>query len=171
MSGTLLAVDPSSTRTGYALLRVPGGDVIDAGFLSGRARDAAIGRAMEIGDELIKLVADVRPDLIVIELPGPRTPRAMWKRNPTGHGQAVYGACVGVIYRAAWQTGVEVIPISAHEWTGRASKERRGIGLAMTSAAYRAAAAQDRGRDVADAIELGRWWIGRTRMSEVETRK
>lgn len=163
MTGTLLAIDPSSTRTGYALLRLPGGSVIEAGSLSGRRQDRAIGRAMDIGDEVARLVADVRPDTIVIETPGTHGGRSQSRRNTGGFGLALYGMAVGIIYRAAWQTGVEVIPISAHEWPGGRSKQGRAVALAMINPAYRAVAAHDKGRDVADAIELGQWWIRRSR--------
>lgn len=165
MTKTLLAIDPSSTKTGYAHLRIPDGEVIQAGFLSGRARDAAIGRAMETADELISLIADARPDVIVMEVPGPFMSPAMVKRNPRGQGQALYGAAVGIMYRAAWQTGVELIPVGAHEWTRRQQKAKRAIALAMTNAAYRGARAADPGMDVADAIEMGQWWIGRMKVS------
>lgn len=166
--GTLLALDPSSTKTGYALLRRPHGEVIEAGTLSGRAKDAAIGRAMEMADCLIKLIAEARPDSIVIETPGVHAAgNPIVKAKRAGKGLAVYGVAVGIIYRAAWQTGVEVVPISAHEWTRRVSKEKRARALQFTTASYRAVAETDRGRDVADAIEMGQWWLKRCLAHEV----
>src|SRR5574343_348283 len=111
--GPILAIDPSSTRTGFAVL-------------------------------------NVRGDL---------------RRRGAGGSLMIYALAVGELRRACadWchDVGAELHCVRENEWTHGQRKATRRRALALTEPRYRAVAAQDRGADVADAIELGRWWIAK----------
>ena len=74
-SPIVLAVDPSSTRTGYALMS-DAITVVEAGYLTPeRVRDSAIDRVGAMCTELAKLIREGEPVTGVIEIPSGRPGR------------------------------------------------------------------------------------------------
>lgn len=154
---TWLSLDPSSTRTGYALWS--GSILIEAGTLRpDRTRDDVFTRVDTMVRELRALVDEMRSGKIetaVIEVPSGRRGRGS-EGGATGH-LALYGVAVGAIRETCRGLGIEVVATSEREWTrGRPARRRQSI-VARTVVGYDAS--KDTGADVSDAIGIGQWWI------------
>ena len=158
----VLGLDPSSTRTGYAMLSgLRCEELLDAGYLRPhRVRDSAIDRIRAMRDDTYQLIhADTQ--VIAIETPTPGG-----KRYARRRGQAQYGVAVGVMLGVAWQWRDEypynriVAPIAADVWTGGKPKSsRRPIIEALYPQIRQALADQDDGGDIADAIGVARYYL------------
>lgn len=110
---SILALDPSSTVTGWAALR-PSGQLIEAGLLQPESRRAdSFDRVCALSQSLLELLEQIRPGTILVE----------WTKGKVGkhrhHGQgaglAVYGCGVGGQAMIAWQwakahTGARIEP-------------------------------------------------------------
>lgn len=157
---TLLAIDPGSRVIGYAFFRR--GELADAGLiLPPRVRDPALVRLTAMLGELLVLVDRCRPAVAVVEMPSVGVARS--RRTIGGHGLTVLGVAAG----AVWAALMQHLPIGAvctvdpHVWTRGRKKERRARLMAAGTPGYMGE--RDRGRDAADAIQIGYAWIARGR--------
>lgn len=168
----LLALDPSSTRTGYALMNRsirPGicHEILEAGYLQpNRSKDPAIERIRVMGDDLATLVKQETPRTIVIEITSGKVAGRLHGR---ASGLAVYGMAVGVMFWIARLTepAIEVVPVAENEWTGQRPKKKRQADIGWQFPEYSDQMALDGGADIADAIGLGLWWFGKQRTARI----
>lgn len=181
----VLAIDPSSTCTGYALLRGLGpADLVEVGLI--RPSDAKAAQAVAEPSEVVRawnscrelsalrrvltVVADV--EAVVAELAGdaavsvvveiPSGLSGTGSRNGARGSLTTYGLAAGMVYQAARAVAPgRVYGVTERQWTaGAGSKEKRARGVvALYAGRYRVA--DDDGLDGADAIGLGRWWVRR----------
>ncbi len=174
----VLALDPSSTKTGYCVWAGGrGGKVQEAGVLRpGKVRDPAAVRIRAMGQELVALLTEMRPAVILIEVSMSSHGRAGAAGARTLH---VYGMAVGYLWAlcqvhevmaAAGGATVRVELVDANDWTRGIQKRRRTAYVAGTVKGYDAA--RDGGGDAADAIGMARWWAaGRGHHRGTETQR
>jgi hypothetical protein len=162
-SGPLLALDPSSTRTGYAVMSDPR-VVIDAGYLApNRVKDDSEARIDAMVLALYELLGEHRPSLVLIEVPSGKPGGGL--RRGAGARLTIYGMAVGELRRAAKEWIAEpakyaVLSITEREWTLGRSKRRRQAEVALAFPRYRSRLTSDSGGDVSDAIGLCLWGFG-----------
>jgi len=151
----LLAIDPSSTCTGYAIWR--DGHIAEIGRITpGRTRDHYLDRVEAITGEVAALLVECAPQHAVIEVPSGRRGKGS-ERGATGH-LAIYGVAVGAVLQTLRaRPEVCLTCVDERTWTrGRPQRQRVALAVA-TSPTYDPR--QDPGADVADAIGLGLWWL------------
>lgn len=153
-----LSLDPGSQITGYAVM-ADGERLVEGGVLRpDRTRDPAIDRLRAMKRDLLVLLEQVKPDVVVVEFTSGKVGK---RHGGAGAGLAVYGIAVGMLWevcenwamvrRAAGRPcRVEVIP--ENEWTRRQTKAKRTMAIAALFPEY--LAENDKGMDVADAIGL-----------------
>lgn len=153
----LITVDPSSTRTGYALWNR--GELAEAGYIGpDRVADAPLARIDAIGRELNAIVKTARPTVAVVEVPAGGPGSASRKGAKTS--LITYGLAVGYLLRLLLDAGIDrVVPIAETEWTKGRPKRQRQLAIAATFPDY--STENDRKADAADAIGLGLWWVRR----------
>lgn len=158
----LLAIDPSSTRTGVAVF--DDGQLIDAMVLVPKDTDDADIRIDAMVEDLGRILAKLTPELIVIEVPSGR-PGAGIKAGAKAQ-LAIYGLAVGELRRvvkawAAGRTPCQVLSVTERDWTLGRSKKRRAQRMLMLHPGMRELLTEhDRGHDAADAIGIGEWYLG-----------
>ncbi len=173
----VLALDPGSVKTGYALLRARPGllvagrrrgtaELIEAGLLRAPAKHLPEQRVKTICRELADLIAGACPAWAVIEMTSGKVHRRHHRDGWGGSGQglAIYGFALGAVWRTCLQFGPgpdRVVLVPENDWTASMPKGRRARFIAAAFPGYDPAA--DRGEDIADAIGLGLWWIERNR--------
>ena len=160
----LLAVDPSSTCTGWAVLDgARPRDYVDAGRirLSGELTD----RILSLRKGLHDVIQRHKPRHVVIEIPNVKQHGRIPGR---AQGQAIYGCAVGVAAGLCFARlgAAHVSLVSASEWTGRTSKAHRVDVMSRIYRAYHWGKRPQAHNDVADALALGGWWFARQRMME-----
>lgn len=151
----ILALDPSSSRCGYALMQAP--DVLaEAGLLlPGKTRDAAIQRIPAIAYDLASLIVEAKPATILIEVSMTCHGRAGKAGAATLH---VYGMAVGYLWAICEQRAPgRVCTIEANTWTKGRPKDKRIDDVARLFPQYQRG--RDPGGDMADAIGIGRYWL------------
>ena len=172
MSDLLLAVDPSSTRTGWAVLALSG-QLRQAGILNpDKARVAAEFRVADMARDLRELLDEWQPVVVVIEHTSGKV--GLNRHGGAGAGLAIYGFAIGALWQTAadWQRSLPaeaqartmVKLITENEWTRGIPKEKRQAAVAAEFTAYDPSA--DPGGDIADAIGLGLWYT-RERMARM----
>ena len=175
----ILALDPSSTRTGYAVM-TGAESVEEAGYLRpSRTRDKPEARIDAMCDDLGELLETHKPQRAVIEVPSGRPGKGA-KRGATGQ-LATYGVAVGELRRVckdmlpALQTGSWSAPlvksVTEREWTHGRTQASRRRWAASVWPAYRESMAKDSGADVADALLIGEWWFNQLAATLIETCK
>lgn len=154
----LLAVDPSTTATGYAVFRGPR-ELLEAGVIRA-SQGAAQERIDEICDELDTLIGDHHPTHAVVET------SAAHQHGRCGGGKlsglARYGEAVGAV-RATLRIrlGADRVAWSSPGWTHQTSKAARVWQVKAAFPDY--CLDLDRGADAADAVALGLWWFAQCR--------
>ena len=154
----ILMLDPSTTCTGYAMMKLDG-TLIEGGFFRpNRTKDSAIERANAMCEDLVELLNETEFSAIVVEVP---TAEAHHKKDRHGKGLTTYGIGVGMIVRTILASGQadKLVAVDQSTWTGGDSKTERADFVALAYANYRQAQDQDTGLDLADAIGLGLWYI------------
>lgn len=151
----ILALDPGSITTGYALLR-----------LDGSLHEPGVLKATKKEWPFIERVKGITRDLSVFNT-GPfniahvviEIGTKQHRRNP-GVNLAVYAFAVGAIWATCRRAfpGATVDTVEANAWTRGTSKPERIAELAAIEPKYDPE--QDKGGDAADAIGVGRYWIG-----------
>ena len=178
----VLALDPGSQVVGYAVLRGLGAeDLQEGGVLRASLARSVLEKAeypawlkeMLYAPELtawrriLSLVGEVE-DLvmsaiavgaqIVVEIPSGKIGTGA-RRGARG-ALTTYGFAAGCIYQACVSLRHRsVVPVTERQWTrGAGSKQKRQDGIAAFYRGYYDPQT-DPGADLADAIELARWWI------------
>ena len=155
----ILARDPSSTCTGYALL----GDarrLVEAGVLSPvDAKAAPIVRIGLMMDQLAALIEEHKPERVIIEITSGKIAGRLRGSGMDGAGLGVYGMGVGAMYAVArLAVGDDcVVPIEENRWTRQVGKGIRHRATAERFPKHRGAILKD--HNMADAIGLGVWWF------------
>ena len=160
---TWLSLDPSSTRTGYAVWsdRPAADTLLESGTLSPEKTDeTAVQRIQTMASELIHLVDQYKTARAVIEIPNTHQHGKLRGRS---QGQAVYGMAVGWMCGRVWER-IPAITYTDNSWTGRSSKTERVIAVETTFPHYNRS--KDRGYDECDALSLGLWFAQRVAFSE-----
>lgn len=156
----IIAVDPSLTRTGFAVITHR--DRRDPLFHSlGRITADVDGsperRAFDIAYQLCDVIAEEDPQIAVVETPAP----AVRAHRQARAYQSRYGMCVGVVLAViAERASLDVFGVAADKWTRGMSKQERAAWLGRLCPGYDRK--RDTGMDAADAAELGLWFLGCT---------
>lgn len=159
----ILAIDPSSSITGFALLD-EAEKLLDAGTLRPNKRtDASEFRIAAMCDDLETILIATNPDIVVIEW----TSGKVGRRRHKGHGAglAIYGLAIGAIWRTATAWAArrkpvgQVVTVLENDWTAWKSKEERSKLIAREYP--KIDFSKDTGGDIADAIGLGVWFARR----------
>jgi len=173
----LLALDPSSTRTGYAWAvltdtlrpKATWGFTGVGAILPDRTKDPALVRidamCKKIFDMVMGIQADKEMDLtIVIEVTSGKV--NSMRHGGGGAGLATYGMAIGAIRETCRQIkrigdfNVDLHSISENKWTGGHSKAKRNAVARKHCPLYtEAIQKKDRGGDVSDAIALAVWYM------------
>lgn len=174
---TILAFDPSSMVTGWALLEEPQ-ELIEAGLIHPlRRRVAPIERIREIIEDVEKLLDTFCPDDILVEITSGKV--GQLRHTGGGAGLGVYGMAVGAVWLACehwveqnrhrYGAGCpEVHPIEENLWTRGQPKGNRIAAVASEFPQYRPAT--DPGGDMGDAIGLALWFIRERSVCQEVTR-
>ena len=160
----ILAIDPSSTRTGYAMMAEAGPvlQVLGAGYVCpGKPTAPYLQRVEDMAKGVLDLIncADLGdPDRVIVEVPSGHVHGRIRDRQP--QGLSVYGFGAGAIW---WQLrrklGDRVIGIDQNTWTRGTLKKARQASVMAHWPQYQSILAKDSGADAADAISLGAWWL------------
>lgn len=158
----LLALDPSSTCTGYAILRgLAAADLLEAGLLKPeRTKARSWLRIAAMTRDVRELIEQHGVTHAVVEYPAAKV-----HRRAKGHaGLAVYGVAPGaMLNELGHRLGAErVLDVTPAGWMGDSplKKPARAMvmaGLYPKSYGQAYAAGDDPGHDTSDAIALARW--------------
>ncbi len=150
----VLAIDPSSTCTGYAVFA--DGKLVDAGlYKPSKSGLDAIQRISDMLDDFRAMLGKVDYDAVVIEIPiGRQHTQTPGKKS----GFAIWGLACGAFWATAraWPT-CRTFPVSNTIWTRGKSKADRQLAASLMYKGYDSS--QDKGGDVSDAVCLGHWWL------------
>lgn len=160
-AGRVLALDPSSTCTGYALIGFDG-HIIDAGRIRPHRDKDANHRITAVATEVIDLFTTSRPDIVVME---DTSGKVSGRHKGHGAGLSVYGKAIGYLWGRLAAVGAVVEMVPENEWTGGRRKSARAAGVKLAHGRTLDLSA-DTGHDAADAVALGEWWIARQRFAE-----
>ncbi len=160
---TVLAIDPSSTLTGYAVM-ADARTILDTGLLRpDKTRDLAVMRIEVMTNALSDLVDEVVPDHILIEMPSSCTAGRIKGRVV---GNAIYGFAAGAMWWACFSKNeCPVTSIDAELWTQRIPKLKRQQSICMMFPKYDPET--DRGGDIADAIGLACFWFSQQKAKRI----
>lgn len=150
----ILGIDPGLDRTGYAVVEMPRGLVVDAGLIRSNARRRLEERLVELAGGIDEVMEEHRPTLVGVEelfahYAHPRTAILM------GHAR-------GIVLLTAARRGVEVMGILPNRvkkmvtGNGHASKAQMQKAIAVTLGLPRLPEPSD----VADALAIA-WCAGR----------
>jgi len=160
----VLAFDPSSTATGWAIMDSDGGlEPVSVGVIRRPETWNPWFRIRCINYDVIRLLDRIGGgvDRIVVEIPG--TSQAAKGRQAYGL-PGPYAAAVGMVLAESWRVGCPVVTIASDYWTagrGRGSwgvKKERRLATLATLSSYDPG--NDPGGDMGDAIMLGNWYLG-----------
>lgn len=177
MNDLIFSLDPSSTRTGWALLG-RAGQLLQAGLLlPDKVRSEPQFRILRMADDLRQLLNELAPGTVVIEITSGKV--GTNRHKGSGAGLGVYGMAVGFLWAVAecWlrqlpaeQRGkTEIVLVKENDWTNRIPKTDRIAAVAAEFSEYESA--KDPNGDVADAIALGLWWLKEFRVQLEENLK
>lgn len=160
----MFSLDPSSTRTGWALMRPPE-QLVRAGLLLPEKQKSS--SEVRIGDMcrgLWQLLNFWRPQTILLEWSSGKVGRKC--HHGGGAGLAIHGVAVGALWREviAWiryqppenQINTEVILVKENDWTRGVPKRDRAIAIAAMFPQYKIE--DDLGLDIADSIGMSIWY-------------
>lgn len=173
----ILAFDPSSTCTGYAVLTgLARNQLIGAGrFFSEYKKNElpilppwlsthlmqpelkAAWRVAAMVRDAVDIIHEYKPQRIVVEIPSGRAGKG--SKNGAKSSLSVYGMGAGAIWTAANLAAPGIVaPVTELQWTpSRGDKYTAQIGIAALYPNYDPQ--KDKGADTSDAIGLARWWI------------
>lgn len=165
---TIMAIDPSMTMSGYAVLRRSDSiTVVDAGVLRPEGTDR-INKIHSMVIEAKCLAAEYSPTRIIVELPMEFVIAARRGKRSAAH-LPWYGVAIGAflvsfprdivvgVTATAWGT---VYPTIDKMKTGRIMAVRARYGQHLDLGAPTVAG------NVADAIMMGTWWLDRLRETD-----
>ena len=168
----MFSLDPGSQRSGWAVMG-PEQKLIEAGLLlPSRTRDDAAERIRAMKQDLLMLLDQYQPDVIVMEWTSGKVVRS--RHGGGGAGLPIYGVAVGALWQVCEQWAgrclaenpCQVVLIPENEWTagrpkfgpskrGRSGPSRVDIIAGMFKEYDRE---KDPGGDVADAIGLNLYY-------------
>lgn len=154
----LLALDPSSTATGYALFQDD--KLLACGKFKGRTKDPALVRCEAMLAAAQEICLTHAPLEVIVEMPGGTVHRRVRGHSPTGLD--IYGMAAGMIYQGCNGlppgTVTAIHSVTPNGWTAGKSKHERAKWYgAMFKGVYDPE--HDKGLDIADAIGLGLWFF------------
>lgn len=154
MTTHILALDPSSTCTGWALL-ADATTLVEWGLLRvpAKVKPPPL-RARGMAQQCIEVADRVRPAVVVVEYPNSHVQA---RHGGHGAGLAVYGAVVGYVCGSLRRSGYEVREIDV-AWKSRTPKARIHAIVQAEFEDYDPAEDTSSG-DGADAIALGAWFL------------
>jgi len=156
----LLGLDPSSTRTGYALVTLKGGalTVLEAGYLKpAMSTEKPMRRIGAMVDDLMRLIEEHKPDIAIVEVCSGHV--GVGQRRNAGARLGVYGMAVGAMYQAVRSVpGLQAEWVNEDVWPQGVPKRQRQQDIAMMFPAYAEQIDADGGADVSDAIGISLWW-------------
>lgn len=159
----ILALDPSLTKTGYAV-GTGHRQLIEHGLINSDSGLDLVPRARRMVAEVEAMVRLHKPECIAIELPAHHVHGRVHGMNIGGlakYGFAV-GWVVGLCDAYCAKRGARLIASDANEWTNRSKKRTRVAWVSQWYPAYQAK--RDRGGDMADAISLMEWAANKIEM-------
>lgn len=182
MTSRILALDPSSSSCGYAVLAdalrpalVAFGVIRPPGRLSAAARIDLIVAGVR------HVFAEHHPGTVVVEWSDGRTHGRLAGRKVVG--LQVLGQAQGAVRQALVGAGVDPVIVGEAEWTNSVPKPVRAAWVALEFPAYRdfLQSGQDgpwrgtgpwggKGLDAADSIGIGLWHLGCRREAELLAR-
>jgi hypothetical protein len=167
---TILALDPSSTCTGYAVMGWEDYGLRDAGKFKPQDSTApAVERIDDMCDDLQLVLMECRPEIIVIEWTSGKIAGRL-EETKISH-LAIYGIAIGALWREvhryckdengalrkANEPTIGYVLIPENEWTKKVAKRNRLVNIERLYPGY--SMDDDKGGDVGDAIGLGRYLI------------
>lgn len=158
-----MALDPSSTKTGYAVgIGIGARNLIEAGLFVPDSAKLAHLRAKEMAMDAVGMAKEHSVSTIVIERPSPQAPAG----KKGARGQATYGEAVGIVEAHCWLLfpGLQVDSVRADVWKNRVNKKRLQQCIAHEFPKYDIA--NDPDGDVSDAIGLMQWWFQQQRIGD-----
>lgn len=159
----LLSIDPSSTRTGYAVM-ADKMTLIEHGILTpAKTRHPPVLRVNAMIEELGDILKEYKPDKIIVE--SPSIAHGGIQARSGGAGAAIYGFAAGAIYQKCYEWSKETEAIEVQKWTQRVPKLKRQQLICMAFTKYDPE--KDRGGDIADAIGLGLWWFSQKKAQRI----
>lgn len=156
----LLALDPSTTCTGYAVMR-SSDDLFDAGIIRPpTTAKTPLERIESICKEVAALIAEIHPHYMVIEVPSGHV-AARIAEESGGAGLSVYGMAVGAVVHTAWiaMGSSELVWTPDESWTQGIAKQVRRLAIMAEFSWANEQFEKDSGSDMADAIGLAQWWF------------
>lgn len=165
----ILALDPSTTCTGYAVL----GDnesLIEAGRLNPAKKKMAYQYRVEsMVRGLQKVLDEHNPEICIIEAPEGKVHRRKFASH--GLGQSIYGfACGAFWWKCVDYFGIGLVRcVGVNKWTRGIPKKDRALKVSMRFPQYKLE--DDKGMDMSDAIGLGLWWIRSSKAKLLEGKK
>jgi len=164
----LLCLDVSSTCVGYACF--VSGVLDDFGKYQPPARKPAEERIRMIVKGIMDGTKAFVPDVVVMEWTDGRGDgtRARQRGGKTA-GLAVLGQAQGAVRAAIQIGGFTVETVHEFEWSAGRKKDVRASELALEFPTYCALASlgRDQGYDIADAIGIGLWWLGKQKIERL----
>ncbi len=164
MADVILSLDPSSTRSGWAVMQPPE-RLLQAGLLlPEKTKAASEARIETMCRDLRELLEESQPAVVVIEWTSGKV--NVKRHKGEGAGLAVHGAATGALWREieGWKRSLSadrrgrtlITLVRENEWTRGVSKQDRQATVAASFSAYDPS--QDPGADIADAIALAGWF-------------
>lgn len=160
----VLGVDVSTTCTGLAIMRAAGGRLVadHLGLYRPRASLPYQSRIDHIVDEMILglPVVLIDPELIVIEW----AEGSAWRNNRAWNHTVIPMAAAQGAVRQALRVRYPEVSIehySSTQWAQKTPKGDRAKAIAARIPSYREWVEVDKGFDLADAIGIAAWRIGR----------
>ena len=153
----ILSIDPSSTKTGYAVFddAKRGEKLIEAGNVHGKADARPLDRVEAMIQELYIILTEHEVNTILIEIPDGKVHGRLQGVNMGG--LAIYGMAVGAVWWAMRGRWAGVKPISVNEWTNGVPKAERAATTQLRHPEQDLT--KDSGHDAADAIGMADWWL------------
>jgi hypothetical protein len=160
----ILALDPSSTACGWAVLDSWPIALDCFGVEKPRGRKCPIDRMRRITAEITALVDQVRPDKIVVEWADGKQHGRIAGRS---QGLSTMGQAQGWLCSRLESLDQEVQYVAPNLWTRGTRKEKRALIVRLKFPDYGAwsAKGRDKHMDAADAIGLGEWWLAKHRVN------
>jgi len=171
----ILAIDPSSTRTGYCVMDFKE-ELLEAGLiLPAKITLDAAQRIKCMCDDIDNILQITKPDYVVVEWTSGKVGSKRHKGN--GAGLAIYGVSIGAIWitiehwaaracegddKPATAGKPVVILIDENDWTGGTPKRQRAETIRRLYPTFDFS--KDTGGDITDSVGLGRYYIGQKKM-------
>lgn len=155
----IITIDPSLTSTGWCLAmhdKHRAINVVSVGRILPTGRGCVRERARRIASDLIDVINEAKPDVVVIEVPSGHVTS---RHKGGGSGLATYGMAVGIVLNELIHAvgDSRVVDVEESAWTGsRSQGGRRKIALKHFASLRDIT---DPGRDVSDAVALAVWWV------------